>query len=99
MALIYLVFGIFSGVVCARVHQSMKSGKIRFAWFHWVALGIWYPSVVGLIAFIVTSIEESEPQAAGMALLIFGGVLLALTLGGYRLLFKPTMVGESSESV
>ena len=92
MGLIYLVFGILTGVVAANVHRIMKDGQIRFAWFHWVVLAVWYPSVVGLIAFIGTSIEECEPQAAGMALLIFGGTLLALSLGAWRLLFKNKMV-------
>ncbi len=99
MSLIYLALGILTGCIGTRIWQAMAQCKLRFSWYHWMSLALWYPSVLGLVAFIVTSLEEREPQAAGMALLIFGGALLILSLLTYRIVFKPRIFIVQSPEV
>lgn len=60
----------------------ISKNKLKISWLSWVGI------VVGLflslfsIAWLVTSIREGESRAAGLGLLIFGGlalIILALT--------------------
>ncbi|MCG8473022.1 MAG: hypothetical protein MI742_14375 [Desulfobacterales bacterium] len=91
MSLAYLIFGLVAGVGVSRLQFFYKAQDIVLAWFHWVMLTVWFLLASGILGFVTTSFEEQEPQAASMAILIFGGGLLVLTFLGYRFGFKPTL--------
>ena len=92
MSLAYLIFGIMTGVVASRLHLYLKERQIRLPWFYWVLGGFWYLMCVGVLGFVVTSFQEREPQAASMAILLFGGGLLVLSFLGYRFGLRPRLM-------
>jgi len=87
--LIWLV-GVLSGIGGLKLYEGHKAGKLNFKAYQWLVLAGWYLLGVFVIGFIGTSMAEGEPQAAGMATLIFGGVFLVLSILVYRLvIFRP----------
>lgn len=89
MELVFLIIGIATGLLLGKLIDNIKAGKVALSWYHWVIGICWYAGVALLVSFIGTSIEEQEPQAAGMAILLFGGALLVVTLLVYRTLYRP----------
>lgn len=85
--IVFVIYGLISGLLLAKLMELNKSKKICFSWYHWALSSGLFVSLFFLIAFILTSFDEGEPQAAGMAILIFGGALLVAALVIYRLLF------------
>jgi hypothetical protein len=89
MALVFLLIGIATGFALAKVLTRINEGSLSLNWYHWlIGFGL-YAGFAMLVAFIGVSIGEQEPQAAGMAILLFGGALLVVTLLTYRLLYRP----------
>lgn len=48
------------------------------------------------MSFVGTSFDEGEPQAGGMALLIFGGSFLVVSVLLYRFVFTRQLKPESA---
>ena len=98
MSFFFLLFGIASGICFSAVWRMVSEKRIFLSWYHWLITFFWYTGIVFVLAFVGTSIEEMEPQAAGMALLIFGGLYLVVSFPLYRFLFakqiKAKVVAE-----
>jgi hypothetical protein len=98
MSLLMWLVGVLTGIGGLLLYQKIKAGKLIFKAYQWVVLAIWYLAGIFVIGFIGTSLAEGEPQAAGMATLIFGGLFLVLSILVYRFVFfksSPAAVKSS----
>ncbi len=91
MAILIWLVGLITGFGLALLIGMAQSGKVNFKWFHWAIMAVWYLGLLFVIGFVATSFDEGEPQAAGMATLIFGGVYLIISVLLYRFAYlKPS---------
>ncbi|MBO8168948.1 MAG: hypothetical protein H0Z35_07170 [Thermoanaerobacteraceae bacterium] len=87
MALLMWLVGLFTGIAGVKIYGWVKEGKLECQWYHWIIGVLWYLLGMFVIGFVGVSFAEGEPQAAGMAILIFGGVFLVVTVLLYRFVF------------
>lgn len=88
MMLAVFIIGFLSGIGAYKMFELFKLKKLDWKWFHWAIAGAWYLMVLFVVLFVATSFQEGEPQAAGMATLIFGGTVLVISVLLYRLVFS-----------
>lgn len=91
--LIWIV-GLLTGMGIIKLYQGLKSKRLITKWYHWLVGVIWYLIGIFIILFVSTSFYENEPQAAGMAILIFGGVFIVISILLYRFVFTKTKSKE-----
>ena len=80
----WYILGILTGAGGFFLVNAIVSGKVKFKIWQYIVIGAWYFLMLLTAGFINTSVGEGEPRAAGMALLIFGGILLVLAVVLYR---------------
>jgi type VI protein secretion system component VasK len=97
MQLVMWLVGLITGIIVFKIFQMLKNGIISFSWYHWIISLLWYLTGVFVIGFVGTSFAEGEPQAAGMATLIFGGLYLVITILLYRFVFTTKSRKKANE--
>ena len=96
MEIFWFVLGGLMVLFIWGLQSYISKNKLKISWLSW--LGI----VVGLflslfsIAWLVTSIREGESRAAGMGLLIFGGLALIILTLTRRKIIKNSRLKMSS---
>lgn len=98
MAFLMWLAGILTGIGGLKLYQGHKAGKVNFKAYQWLVLAVWYLLGLFVVGFIGTSLAEGEPQAAGMATLIFGGVFLVLSILAYRFVIFRTRSADGAKS-
>lgn len=98
-SLLVWIVGILTGMAVLKIYQGMKDNKLVLKWYHWLIGVLWYAMGLFIMLFITTSFYEKEPQAAGMAILIFGGVFLVITILLYRFVYGKKVKNSINESV
>ena len=84
MQLVMWFVGLLTGLGAYKVYDLIKENKLHCKWYHWIIGIFWYLMGVFVIGFVGTSFAEGEPRAAGMAILIFGGFFLVVSVLLYR---------------
>ncbi|AFL98537.1 MULTISPECIES: hypothetical protein [Desulfitobacterium] len=98
MIVLTWLIGILTGIGSLALYQNIKAGKLSVKAYQWVIIAIWYLSGLFVLGFIGTSLAEGEPQAAGMATLIFGGLFLIFSILVYRFVFYKPVPGTSKNT-
>ncbi|WP_258359878.1 hypothetical protein [Moorella sulfitireducens (nom. illeg.)] len=91
MWFIFWLVGLLTGIAAVNVYKYIRAGCVQFKWFHWLLGIIWYLSGMFVIGFVTTSFAEGQPQAAGMATLIFGGIFLIVSVLLYRFVYPKRL--------
>lgn len=94
---IWLV-GVAAGMLALRTYELARSGQLKYKWYHWAIATVWYGLGFFVVAFVGTSLSLGETRAAGMATLIFGGVVVIVGLLLYRFLFSGVKVRGAERS-
>lgn len=93
------LIGALSGAAGVKIYGLLQEGRLHCDWYHYlIGLG-WYFSGLFVVGFVGVSLAEGEPQAAGMALLIFGGAFLVVSVLLYRFLFAPRVDARTDSQV
>ena len=87
MSVIYWIIGILTGLAGQQLCKRVKADTLGWKWYHWVIAFLWYISVIMVVSFIGQSFREGMPKAGGMSILIFGGILLVVTIVLLRLVY------------
>ena len=87
MVFTFWLIGILTGAAGLKLYQLEKSKALDLQPHQWLIIAIWYVVFVFLVAIVVECFLEGTPKAAGMVLLIFGGLLLIVTILLYRVVF------------
>lgn len=87
MQLVMWLVGLLTGIAALKIYSLLTANKLQCKWYHWVIGVLWYLIGIFVVGFVGTSFAEGEPQAAGMAILIFGGVFLVISVLLYRFVF------------
>ncbi len=74
MNLLWFILGACLIFIILILKNWISKNKIKLSWLSWVGIVISTILAFFTIAWSVTSIIEGENQAAGMGLLIFGGL-------------------------
>lgn len=91
MWFIFWLVGLLTGMAAVKVYEFIRAGYIQFKWLHWFSGIIWYFAGIFVIGFVTTSFAEGQPQAAGMATLIFGGIFLVVSVLLYRFVYPKRL--------
>ena len=87
MSLAVFIIGFLTGIGALKVFELFKLKKLDWKWFHWAIAVAWYFMVLFVALFVAISFQEGQPQAAGMATLIFGGTALVISVLLYRFVY------------
>jgi len=96
MWLVMWLAGVISGIAGVKIYGLLKEGKLQCRWYHWIIGALWYLLGIFIVGFVGTSFAEGESRAAGMAVLIFGGFFLVVSILLYRFVFSERFRGISS---
>ena len=97
--MVWYILGILTGVCGMFLFNALKNGKVNFKAWHYAVIAAWYLLMLLTAGFINTSVGEGEPRAAGMALLIFGGILLVLAVVLYRFVIYKAIAKKDTQKV
>ena len=97
--MVWYILGILTGVSGMLLVNAIKNGKIKLKVWQYICIGAWYLLMLLTAGFVNTSIGEGEPRAAGMALLIFGGILLVLAVVLYRFVIYKAIAKKDMQKV
>ncbi len=96
MSFLMWLVGLLTGAAAVKLYNLKQEGRLRCDWYHYL-IGIgWYLGGLFVVGFVGVSFAEGEPQAAGMALLIFGGLYLVVSILLYRFLYAPQIDAGTS---
>jgi len=88
MQIYYIILGVLIALAFVYLFKISRSNPL--------SIGVWALAILTIImgaftlSWVFESLLEREAQAAGMGILIFGGVTILLFLGAKRLAKKPT---------
>lgn len=74
MGVLWFLIGLVIGGLIFWLVTFVKERSIKLSGLQWLGVVAWGLWIIFCIAFIVTSIGEGEPRAAGIGALIFGGI-------------------------
>ncbi|MFQ5721621.1 MAG: dehalogenase [Candidatus Aminicenantales bacterium] len=78
MSLFWLVFGALIVLLVWSLKGWVSKNQIKLSWLSWLGIIVTAIFAFFAVAWATSSIIEGESQAAGMGLLIFGGLSLII---------------------
>lgn len=93
MSAVWFISGLLVG---ALAYWFVTFAHRRLTAAQWVVWAVWAAWVIFTIAFVVTSLGEGSPRAAGVGALIFGGIAAVVTVPLRKWSFSVTRKPQKS---